>query len=203
MFVLTTTDFLDSTLWVRQNIFIGYCVLSLTSVFRAIRVLKLVRRHRGVRLMYLAMKSSAKQLLLLVLLLLIGAIIFSTMIYYAELNEPDTFENIPVGFWWSIVTMTTVGYGDQFPTSLLGYIVGSLCALSGVLATGLPIPVIANSFQLYHKYARLQAKMDAENIKKDDELIFKLSKRMGAHSSYRGGIRRLQRVNFHYNTQFI
>ena len=53
-----------------------------------------------------------------------GMLVFSTLIFYVEFWHPDQFHNIPVGFWWSIVTMTTVGYGDIHPVTPAGYIVG-------------------------------------------------------------------------------
>ena len=59
-------------------------------------------------------------------------LVFASLIYYAEFTDPtDTFATIPIGFWWSIVTMTTVGYGDKYPVTVGGYIIGSMCAVIG------------------------------------------------------------------------
>ena len=63
-------------------------------------------------------------MVLLAIFIMIGMVIFSTLIFYAEFNRPEQFEDIPTGFWWAIVTMTTVGYGDVHPTTAYGYVVG-------------------------------------------------------------------------------
>ena len=72
--------------------------------------------------------------------------------------------------------MTTVGYGDKVPSSTLGYIVGSVCAITGMLATGLPIPVIANNFYLYHSYAQRCERLGEEE---EREMEHEKSKQSG------------------------
>ena len=72
------------------------------------------------------LQASFKEMILLAIFIMIGMVIFSTLIFYAEFNRPQQFEDIPTGFWWAIVTMTTVGYGDVHPTTPYGYVVGRL-----------------------------------------------------------------------------
>ena len=164
MFILTLIDVVSPHFWLDNDIFFGYSILSLCSVFRAVRVMKIVKHNRGLQIIFLAIKACWKELFLLVILMAIGMVVFSTMIYFAEFHQKDnTFSHIPIGFWWSIVTMTTVGYGDKHPSSGLGYMVGGGCALAGMLVTGLPIPLIANSFNLYYTYAKVKAKLMQRN----------------------------------------
>merc|ERR1712002_374715 len=132
------------------------------SIFRCLRVLKLIKHNRGLRVLLLALAASYKELLLLFLLIFIATVIFATLIFYAELDKEGNFENIPSGFWWSIITMTTVGYGDVVPSTNIGYVVGCVCALCGMFITGLPIPIIASNFNLYYSHAKLRERMSVE-----------------------------------------
>ena len=96
--------------------------------------------------------------MLLVFFLVLGIIIFASLVYYAERIAPNPhndFKSIPLGLWWALVTMTTVGYGDMVPKTYLGMFVGALCALGGVLTVALPVPVIVSNFEMYYSHTQV------------------------------------------------
>uniref|UniRef100_A0A183BPQ5 BTB domain-containing protein n=1 Tax=Globodera pallida TaxID=36090 RepID=A0A183BPQ5_GLOPA len=125
-------------------------------VFRVFRVFKFSRHSQGLRILGYTLKSCASELGFLVFSLAMAIIIFSTIIYYTEKRVPDTrFTSIPAAFWYTIVTLTTLGYGDFVPHTVMGKIVGGICSLSGVLVIALPVPVIVSNFsRIYHQNQR-------------------------------------------------
>ncbi len=158
--VVAVINLVDACYFVANDVVMAYYVASISSVFRCLRVLKLIKHNRGLRVLTLALQASAREIILLLLLVCMAMVIFATTIYYAELSSQTlNFRSIPSGFWWSIITMTTVGYGDVVPQTLVGCIIGGVCALCGMFVTGLPIPVIASNFNLYYTYAKLRERM--------------------------------------------
>ncbi|XP_066919839.1 potassium voltage-gated channel subfamily A member 2-like isoform X2 [Clytia hemisphaerica] len=142
-------------------------VLRVIRLVRVFRIFKLSRHSRGLQILGHTLRASLRELGLLIFFLLIGVILFSSAVYYAEGGEKKTFKSIPDAFWWAVVTMTTVGYGDMKPESAWGKIVGSLCAISGVLTIALPVPVIVSNFNyFYHRENELRA---AEASRKEKE----------------------------------
>jgi len=125
-------------------------------VFRVFRIFKFSRHSQGLRILGYTLQSCASELGFLVFSLAMAIIIFATIMFYCEKNvEDSTFYSIPSAFWYTIVTMTTLGYGDMVPHTILGKVVGGVCSLSGVLVIALPVPVIVSNFsRIYHQNQR-------------------------------------------------
>ncbi|XP_035273882.1 potassium voltage-gated channel subfamily C member 1a isoform X1 [Anguilla anguilla] len=142
---------------------------------RILRIFKLTRHFVGLRVLGHTLRASTNEFLLLIIFLALGVLIFATMIYYAERigakpNDPRAsehthFKNIPIGFWWAVVTMTTLGYGDMYPQTWSGMLVGALCALAGVLTIAMPVPVIVNNFGMYYSLAMAKQKLPKKKNK--------------------------------------
>lgn len=149
-------------------IFILYVVRSL----RLFYFLHLARYYRPLGVLLLSIKASTKELILLVMLLLFGMVLFGNLIYFAEIFDME-IASIPYGFWWAIITMTTVGYGDVHPVNTFGYVIGAVCAITGIIIAAVPIPVITNNFEKYYSCVK---KMES---------ILERDKRLEEKNSYR------------------
>ncbi|RUS84940.1 hypothetical protein EGW08_007302, partial [Elysia chlorotica] len=128
-----------------------YCLLS----FRVLRVFHLAKRLSTLRIMYLSTKESSKELFLLVVTLGAGVLLFGTALFLVEamsLSETNhlVFTNIPSAMWWAVITLTTVGYGDYVPEHAAGYLIGSMCAIAGLLLVAMPIAIVASNFSSFH-----------------------------------------------------
>lgn len=92
-----------------------FAILRIIRLVRVFRVFKLARHFKGLQILAQTFISSAKELVLLGLFLMIGVILFSSFVYFVEVESPKSdFHSIPDGFWWSIITMTTVSLYKKY-----------------------------------------------------------------------------------------
>ncbi len=130
-------------------------VLRVVRLVRVFRILKLTRHSDSLKVLGDTLHASVHELIMLIFSLCIGVFAFSCAVYYAELGNNDMFKSIPDVFYYSLVTMTTVGYGDKVPTTPLGKLIGSACALTGVLMLALSVPVIVSNFEFFYKRGKM------------------------------------------------
>lgn len=140
----------------------GVEVLRVFRLVRVVRVFKLGRYASGLEMFGRTLVSSADALLLLVFFIAVTIVLASSMIYYAERGTWSSarqewlaadgavsdFSSVPATFWWCIVTLTTVGYGDVVPTTLWGRVVAVGTMLGGVLVIAMPVSILGANFQV-------------------------------------------------------
>ena len=121
---------------------------------RALRVLRLVARaarlarySTGIHTLVAAVGGRSQELLTTVGLLGVLLVLASSLIFFAENNaQPDKFSSIPHAMWWSIITLTTVGYGDVAPVTTAGRLIAGLIAVLGIALFALPAGILGSSF---------------------------------------------------------
>ena len=130
-------------------------VLFLLQVLRILRVFRLIRHVKGLRVLMYTVRYGWREMILMLLFLLIGMLLFGSLIFYTDYSKGQ-FQSIPHAFWWAIITMTTVGYGDVVPQTSWGYAVGSLCAFTGVLVIAFSVPSLVNNFMLFYSHVQYE-----------------------------------------------
>ncbi len=119
-------------------------IFRLTRIFRLLKVGRYFHALHVIRRIFIKKKSE----LISVFMLLIFMLVFmSCLMYYAEHNaQPDKFTSIPATMWWGIATLSTVGYGDMYPITPIGQLLGSSVALIGIGFFALPAGILSSAF---------------------------------------------------------
>jgi len=124
----------------------GLAAFRILRLFRITRLLKLIRHSARMMLMIEVVSNCLSELAMLFVTWVMGTLIFGTIMFYVEEDQNSGFESILHSCWWAAVTMTTVGYGDMYPTSPLGQCIGSIILFLSMIYIALPMTLIVSKF---------------------------------------------------------
>ena len=116
-------------------------VIRLIRVLRIFRVLKLVQYLSEARLLVQALRASRRKITVFIFTVLTIVVIFGSLIYLIE-SEENGFTSIPRSIYWSIVTLTTVGYGDISPKTGLGQTIAAIIMIVGYAIIAVPTGIV-------------------------------------------------------------
>ncbi|UTW65947.1 ion transporter [bacterium SCSIO 12643] len=122
----------------------GYHYLIIVRIFRLLRVfriLKLVRFNNEAQSLINALKSSMYKIGVFLVAVLAIVTFMGALMYVVESND-EGFTSIPQSIYWAIVTVTTVGYGDMVPESVLGKIISSFAMIIGYAIIAVPTGIV-------------------------------------------------------------
>lgn len=122
-------------------------VLRAFRILRIFRLLKIQRYVHSLDKLDDVVRSKKEELLVTTTMIAIMLVFSASLMYLVE-NEaqPDKFPDIPSALWWGIATLTTVGYGDVFPVTPMGKLLGGVIAFLGIGMFALPTGILASGF---------------------------------------------------------
>ncbi|KAJ8398646.1 hypothetical protein AAFF_G00421740 [Aldrovandia affinis] len=146
-------------------------VLRIMRALRILYVMRLARHSLGLQTLGLTVRRSTREFGLLLLFLCVAVTLFSPLVHLAEseLTGTHDFSSIPASYWWAIISMTTVGYGDMVPRSLPGQVVALSSILSGILIMAFP------ATSIFHMFSR-----SYQELKQEHDRAFKEEERAAA-----------------------
>ena len=140
-------------------------------VLRVLRVFKLGRYSMAMSVMGAVARQEARSIGAVLFVMMVIIILASSLIYLFEHRaQPHIFSDIPTSMWWAVVTLTTLGYGDMVPITLMGRMLGGLTAILGVGMIALPAGVLASGFSEQMRIRREEYREAVEKALEDGNL---------------------------------
>ncbi|KAL7856773.1 hypothetical protein SRHO_G00156720 [Serrasalmus rhombeus] len=131
--------------------------LRVLRMMRIFWLIKLARHFLGLQTLGLTLRRCYREMVMLLVFVCVAMAIFSALAQLLEHGldletSNEDYASIPAACWWVIISMTTVGYGDMYPITMPGRVLGGVCVVSGIVLLALPITFIYHSFvQCYHE----------------------------------------------------
>jgi voltage-gated potassium channel len=114
---------------------------------RFMRIFKLGRYFNAARVISKVLKDKTSELCMCLVVMGLLIVIASSGMYFVENGaQPDKFASIPETMWWCVITLTTVGYGDVFPVTIMGKLLTAILAVLGIGFFALPAGILSSAF---------------------------------------------------------
>lgn len=147
-------------------------ILRLLRALRILYLMRLARHSLGLQTLGLTMQRSMREFGLLLLFVCVAVTLYSPLVHlaenelapYAATHSHHSFSSIPASYWWAIISMTTVGYGDMVPHSIPGQVVALTSILSGILIMAFPATSIFHTFSRSYQ----ELKQEYERVWKEE-----------------------------------
>ena len=131
--------------WLPMFIPVSFLGVRALRLVRVLRLMKLSRYFEAVASIGEVVRKKRRELMGSLFFVFLMMMVASLVIYSAEHEaQPDVFLNAFSGLWWAVATLTTVGYGDIYPVTVIGRIFGAVIALLGIGMVGIPTGIIAS-----------------------------------------------------------
>ena len=121
-------------------------VLKQLRIFRLLRIIKLTRYNDSMNLVFKVIKDKKNELLSTLFISILLMIVVSSLMWAVEEPFNPSMKDIPTTMYWSVTTLTTVGYGDIAPVTNIGRVLFSFFALIGIALVAIPSGIIASGF---------------------------------------------------------
>lgn len=149
--------------------------LRMLRALRLLRAFRLTRYAKSMNLLLQVLRDESAVIAAAMFVLLMMIVVAASVTYMAEHDaQPEAFGSIPHALWWAVVTMTTIGYGDVVPQTLIGRMCASVIGIISVGMVALPAGILASGFnealhKRRHEYERLVDKVLADGVIDFDE----------------------------------
>ena len=126
---------------------LGWDLVEMRIIRLVARAARLGRYFSGMRTLGQVVADKRYELFTVLLVLGVMLVLASSMMYFAEHEaQPEKFASIPAALWWSVITLTTVGYGDVSPITPWGQVIAGIIAITGIGLFALPAGILGSGF---------------------------------------------------------
>lgn len=140
-------------------------VLRVLRMFRILRIAKVGRYYSSLGLIKNVFRAKKEELTLTLGVGAMLVVISSTVLYHCENPvQPDVFSSIPAAMWWAVATLTTVGYGDMYPITVVGKVMAGIIAVTGIGMFALPTGILGAGFVDEIQRRRQQGEDSPESV---------------------------------------